>query len=292
MNIQYIKLSENVGSGKARQIGIDSTTGNFITFLDSDDSFMNEFSLYLLYDEILKSKSDFVSGDFIREYAPETIANCPLSQLRLGKVQKNQTWVFSRLFSRKFLTLNNIQFNDMRYNEDVCFMQLCFAQSENHKHINKTIYVQHFNKDSITRSDNSEFKQGVKGIVNFVKALSYAHLKKRELGVINTEKSKQQMCDGLAVSYWYFIQSYYENTTDECEEYLKALQELYNLITYDFKDIIKSNLLKESYFISINSMDDVSGRYIPSVGFFDLLQDLEDNKNIVKIDDNCKYQFG
>lgn len=171
-------------------------------------------------------------------------------------------------------------------------MALVLCQATKMEYINNIVYVQHCNMDSLTRSDDSEFKQGAKGIINFVKALSHSHIKKRELGIAKTDKSKEQACDGLSVCYWYFIECYNQNSNDDCERFLESMQEFYNMITDDFDGIIKSDLLKKSYFISMDSMGEISRKFVPQISFWDLMDDLEINKNEVKYDSNCKYQFG
>lgn len=288
IDIQYIKLDKNVGVGKARQIGIESTNCKYLTFIDSDDCLYNQYSLSLLYEKITKLNCEFVSGKFIREYESNGTSLLPT----LSSIPKNQTWVFSRLFSRDFLVEHNISFSDMRFNEDVCFMSTVLCCSTNNSYIDNTIYVQHCNMNSLTRSDDSEFKKDAKGIINFVKALTYAHENKRKLGIVLTDKSKEQACDGLSVCYWYFIECYNQNSNDDCERFLESMQEFYNMITDDFDGIIKSDLLKKSYFISMDSMGEISRKFVPQISFWDLMDDLETNKNEVKYDSNCKYQFG
>lgn len=38
--LKYIKLEDNLGSAKARNVGIDAATGEFVTFLDDDDLYL------------------------------------------------------------------------------------------------------------------------------------------------------------------------------------------------------------------------------------------------------------
>lgn len=293
LDIQYIKLQNNQGVGHTRKVGFESTSCPYVTYLDADDAFYNEYSLALLYGKILKTKCDFVSGNFIREYNSESTESCLPSQPKLSKVPgKNQTWVFSRLFSRDYLVSHNIYFSDMRYNEDVSYMQLCLCQSKNHEYINNTVYVQHCNMNSLTRSDDNEFHKDAKGLINFIEALSYAHIKKRELNLIGIEKSKEQATDGLAVGYWYFVQCYNEESTESCKKYLEAFQKFYNMVTDDYSGIIQSDLLKNSYFVSLNSMIDVSNRYIPTIGFYELMDDLEANKHEAKDVSSYGYELG
>lgn len=287
LDIDYIRLQNNIGSGKARQIGIENSTSKYVCFVDSDDSFYNEYSVWMLYEKISKLKCEFVTGSFIREFEPNDDSQYPLS-----KIPQNQTWVFGRMFLRDFLVDKHICFNNMRFNEDVSFMQLCFAQSTNNEFIKNTVYVQHCNMDSITRSKDSEFKKNALGIIKFIDALTYSHKKKRQLGIVNTDKSITQMCDGLAVCYWYFIQCLNENSSSECELFLNHLQEYYNLIIEDFKDIKYSDHLKSSYFSSMYSMVEVSNKYVPKIMFYDLLDDLEENRNTLKDISGYGYETG
>ena len=55
--IKYIKLKENSGGSNARNIGIKSATGKFISFQDSDDTFYPE-KLEIQMKNIINKKSD------------------------------------------------------------------------------------------------------------------------------------------------------------------------------------------------------------------------------------------
>lgn len=298
IDINYVKLSENKGVGYARQYGINATKNKYIAFIDSDDSFYNEYSLEILYEDIVKKNYDFVSGKFIREYlsddSDEVSSNLlPLSQLRLGTIAgNNKTWVYSRLFSREFLGLNNIDFNDMRYDEDVAFMQSADAISENNHVIDNTVYVQHCNLDSISRCKDGEFTENINGLIKFVEALSYSHLKKRENGIVSSEKSKIQMCDAISVLYWYLVKCYYEFDCVDFEAMVTKVQEYYNLVIKDFPNIEKSDLLQSSYFSSMDSMSEISRKYYPTFSFIGYLDDLKENSNKVEDISTYGYELG
>ena len=49
VNIQYLRYNENHGPGYARQYAIDNSDGEYIIFIDSDDTFCNCFSIENLY---------------------------------------------------------------------------------------------------------------------------------------------------------------------------------------------------------------------------------------------------
>ncbi len=288
IDINYIKLPENKGSGYARQYALCNTSCKYVSFIDSDDQLYNPYSLYLMHIKITESNDiDFVTGGFIQEHD-----SCGHNTIPLSKVSKNnQTWVWGRLFSRDFLSSNNISFSDLRYNEDVLFMELCFAFSKRNEFIKNTIYIWHYNETSLTRSPDGFLKKKSNGLVNFVDALSLSHIKKRELGIAKNEKSFEQACDGLCMCYWYFIKIYNEDR-NECERFLKAYQKFYNLVTEDFGSITATEQIKKSYFASTGTATEVSETIVPQFTLWEVLSDLEDNKNEVEFDENCKYQFG
>ena len=75
--IKLIKNKENLGAGLSRNIGLDAATGEYIKFLDSDDT-MDKDVLKTMYDIAITTKKKIVCGYMqttnadgtIRKYAP------------------------------------------------------------------------------------------------------------------------------------------------------------------------------------------------------------------------------
>lgn len=65
-NIKVVH-KENGGLADARNVGIDNSTGDYITFLDSDD-FIKKDYLSILYNIAIKTKTDVVISKFINFY--------------------------------------------------------------------------------------------------------------------------------------------------------------------------------------------------------------------------------
>lgn len=76
LDIQYIKLQNNQGVGHARKVGFESTTCPYVTYIDSDDTLYNEYSLYLLYEKVINTKCEItVSSEIEDEDVINLLAN-------------------------------------------------------------------------------------------------------------------------------------------------------------------------------------------------------------------------
>jgi len=135
-NIRITSLQKNYGAGEARNIGIQYATGNYISFLDSDDKYLphklekqlkfmiqedydaSHMSYYLSRNnEITKVNS----GEFDVTF-PNVIGECSIATP-------------SFMVKRKFLTEHNITFPTYRTSQDTCFF-IKVAQHTDIKGIN------------------------------------------------------------------------------------------------------------------------------------------------------------
>lgn len=110
--LNYIVNNPNQGSAKTRNIGIEASHGDYITFLDDDDVYMNdkikkqeEFMEkgdydYSITDLILYNKEDKVVDRRIREYIDDT----SVSSLRLFHLKYHMTGTDTMMFKKEYLT--------------------------------------------------------------------------------------------------------------------------------------------------------------------------------------------
>ena len=288
MDIKYYKNETNIGVGATRQRGIELADTPYLMFMDADDQFYNPFSLLILCERMVKLNLDIVSGGFIQEMESSDNIKLPLSQKTL---QENQTWIWARLYLRSFLVDNKITFGGLRYNEDFVFMAQCLALNPKKDFVKNTVYVWHYNEISVTRQKDGVFCNEWNRIDKFIDGLCEMHKQKKKLGLIDNEISLSQATDGLCVLYWYFIQMQ-EGNNENIELLIPRMQEYYNLISVDYKDLLHSTTLTDSYFNSSYTFGDIANKTIPKATIYEVIQDLEENKNEVKYDSNCKYQFG
>lgn len=153
LNIREIKTNKNIGPGGARQYGIDNSKSNYIIFIDGDDCFYDEKSILKMYNKIKEAKADLIIGNFIYERDNKVL------------IKKNDlTWLHGKIYRRKFLTDNNIRFNQTRANEDNGFNRLILLLKPSYLFLDEIVYVYKENSNSITRKNNRLYKyEGLEG---------------------------------------------------------------------------------------------------------------------------------
>ena len=131
--IKTVRLTKNLGPSKARNIGIENSSGKYISFLDSDDTLAPNY-----FDCIKKTFSEFPAdilwfqynerrGGLITKVDNEIPKNVPLSNYEaLEIIFKNLPGsyvVWNKVFRKGFITDHNICFNEKRLRgEDMEFV--------------------------------------------------------------------------------------------------------------------------------------------------------------------------
>lgn len=127
---------ENGGVSSARNLGIEEATGDFITFIDSDDwvdsNYLEEF---MPFDNI-----DFASNYYVAEGWPEWVS-CPFERKEYNKDNINEFFsseftsmnlICSKLFKKEIIDRYNIRFdNRISYGEDTLFVYSVLSHVNN-----------------------------------------------------------------------------------------------------------------------------------------------------------------
>lgn len=158
VNILYMDV--NAGPGVARQYGIDHSAEPFISFIDSDDTYLSSLALYYQLKPLLNDKIAVSSCDFLQENKDQSL------KLR----ENDMVWMHGKMYRRSFLDKYNIRFNDTRANEDVGVNTQCqcLANEEEQVYLSHDVtYMWQWRDGSTVRTDNNAyaFKESVEGYV-------------------------------------------------------------------------------------------------------------------------------
>lgn len=146
--IVYIE-KENEGSGKTRNLGIAKATGEYITFLDSDDWWREDYAELMMKNmtdcDVTVCDINYIDYD---EYGNEIST---ISKVRLpdGKVQvikddvdiinKARTFLWGKVFRREVLVDNKIEQPTMAIN-DIPITTILIAKSEKICRVGEPLY--------------------------------------------------------------------------------------------------------------------------------------------------------
>lgn len=156
-----IDHSENLGLEATRNDGVNSASGNWIFFLDSDDTIDNR-TIEILVEKSIKNNADIVLCDFCKvkgnkttivsanidegQYSHDDIINYFLNEVSGEMI----SCIGNKLYRGKLIKDNSICF-DRRYkfNEDGAFALLAFD------HASSVYYIKHIGYNYLIRSENS-----------------------------------------------------------------------------------------------------------------------------------------
>ncbi len=112
--------NDKKGAASARNSGIKASSGEYISFVDSDD-YCDYCMIEKLYNALIKTNADYVFCDYFINYPDGRIESCKIDiaieqttslmedKKLLFKVDPN---IWNKLYKKKMLIDNNLKFND------------------------------------------------------------------------------------------------------------------------------------------------------------------------------------
>lgn len=264
--IRYIKQKKS-GPSVARNTGIEKSTGEYIMFVDSDDS-VNRFYIESLLNKILSENYDIASCGYIDES-------------KYGIIKLNDFWhgndsldkdefincvcegvggvLWGKIFKREIIIRNNIRMNpDIFMSEDLIFILEYCQYSNSFGVINENLYYYNrMNENSIsTNIDINYLDNYVLLITKIAELLSKLDVNKDTVKNIQSFKVKSLV---------------YRVITNESNEYLKNKDK--NNFINNIKRILESTLIDDykSNFISESKLEKIMNKLIINKKYIILL---------------------
>ena len=164
----YKNMSDEKGAGVCRNIGLSKAVGKWLLFADADDYFTDNFYSYI--EEYFQSENDivFFVPTSIYEETGETAARHVFFAERILRFLKDPSHKnelilryeyegpCSRLIKRAVVEENQIEFENVRYSNDVIFSMKVARCAEKIAADERLIYVITKSKNSLTATINPE----------------------------------------------------------------------------------------------------------------------------------------
>ncbi len=155
------KNKENSGAGVSRNNGIDMSQGQYITFLDSDDYFVDDY--FEIVEPLLKYEYDMIVYDatIVGENLVKTINFSMFYRpIKEGLVDKKEALTYikggtlGKIYKRKYIVDYNIKFLDLKRNEDMPFTKIATAKADTIFYVSKALYCYYQNPNSLMHNDS------------------------------------------------------------------------------------------------------------------------------------------
>lgn len=159
LDIKLTQNTENLGAGRTRNVGLRKATGEFVTFVDSDD-FVESNTLKILNEIFENEKADCVIFDYFFKTKNTVLKQKSLIKGKTGIISKSDALIYStgstwgKAYLLKNIKDNKIEFPNLQRNEDMPFNKLAISVSKTIYYCDKPMYYYVENGESLMHNSN------------------------------------------------------------------------------------------------------------------------------------------
>lgn len=144
LNIEVLENKTNLGPGLTRQVGIDYSTAEYITFLDADDTYYSNDCLKKTFEELL-NKPNILLTKWMEEYKEN-------NKIKNILHKSDIIYLHGKFIKRSYLIEQNIRFNkNLRLHEDSYFSTLLLLTASTYNHCEIVTNYWRFRNTSLVR---------------------------------------------------------------------------------------------------------------------------------------------
>ena len=175
---------KNGGPSRARNRGIEMSSGEYIQFVDSDDCISKNMS-QKLYNLAKQEDADIVKCGF---YSPVSAGKASPGRTRFGSIfgMIGSGYVWDGLYRSRFLKENGLKFDEMSsFAEDISFNMTCFPKAQKTVCCSDKLYCYKYNICSLTHTRNDQ-----KALKSLAQNLNFVYKNWKENGYFENDSAK------------------------------------------------------------------------------------------------------
>lgn len=289
-NIKVINVNR-VGLGKARNVGIEASTGEYLIFMDGDDIIYPN-AYYAMLESALKNDADIVVGnvsrfDSTRKFFLSGLHKKIFSDdLEGTHILKNKqliydTTAWNKLFKASFFKENNLQFLEGMLYEDIpCIMKAHLLSNKTNIILD---YVYRWRlRDSATNRSITQNRHDTQNLLDRVKSVDCFTEVVNELEINNKEFLEEKEFKELTVDY----KLYFDMLEEVDIDYFNLFADLLKKYIDNMKtDVFNNRIPTELRIMYQLVMDKEYEKFIyfkSNIGEFRQIKTLQEGKNVYK----------